>query len=61
VLSPKEGILQWYVWAGRELHWSPSVVDEMEIGEFFDYVLLVDKQNRPEDYTPAEDIFRAFM
>lgn len=59
-LSPRESVLQWYVWAGQTLHWSPTTVDNMDLGEFFDVVLLVDKQNRPEEYVPAENIFRGF-
>jgi len=57
VLSPKEGILQWYIWAGKELHLSFDVVDRMNVEEFFDIVLLYDKMNHPDDYIPAEEFF----
>lgn len=59
-LSPMESVLQWYAWAGRELHWTKSEVDSTELGEFFDMVLLMDKQARPDEYVPAETLFRGF-
>jgi hypothetical protein len=53
-----ESALQWYIWAGQNMHWSCDVVDKMSLAEFFDIVVLYDKMQNPDNYTPAEDIFR---
>lgn len=56
-MSPREAVLQWYVWAGRELHYSYETVDNMPLSDFFDMVILYDKINHPDDYVPAERLF----
>ena len=56
-MAPRETVLQWYIWAGRELHWDYKTVDNMPVGEFFDIVVLYDKLTHPEDYIPAEEYF----
>lgn len=35
-----------------------DVVDNMALGEFFDVVALYDKMMNPNDYIPAEEIFK---
>jgi len=60
-LSPVEGILQWYLWAIKELNMSYETVEKMPVEELFDMVLLTDKFNHPQDYEPAENVFRMFM
>lgn len=57
-LSPKENVIQWYIWAGRELHYDYKTVDDMDIDDFFDMVLVYDKVQNPDDYIPAEEIFK---
>lgn len=57
-MSPLESVMQWYIWAGKELHISYETVDKMSVNEFFDMVLLYDKMSNPNDYIPAEEIFR---
>lgn len=51
-------VLQWYIFAGRELHMEWKTVDDMSVDEFFDIVVLYDKILHPDDYVPAEEIFR---
>ena len=40
---------------------SYETVDNMPVSELFDMVLLTDKFNHPQDYEPAENVFRMFM
>lgn len=56
-MSPREAVLQWYIWAGINLHYSFETVDNMGIDDFFDLVLLHDKLQNPKDYLTAEEIF----
>ena len=35
-----------------------ETVDNMSAEEFFDVVLLYDKMMHPDDYVPAEEIFK---
>ena len=57
-MSPRESVLQWYIWAGKELNYSFQTVDEMSVDDFFDMVIVHDKLTNPNDYIPAEEIFR---
>ena len=54
-------LLQWYVFAGKELHWDYNTIDNMDVEQFFDVIVLYDKMLNPEDYVPVEDILKPFM
>lgn len=61
MLSPKEGVLQWYIFASNCLHWDYSTISNTPLEDFLDIVVLYDKMQNPQDYQPVEDIFRKFM
>ena len=57
-LSPKEQVLTFYLWAGREFGWTAKAIDEMDLSLFLDYYCLYDKQNNPDEYLPGEFFFK---